>query len=115
MQSLGSAGDGRVPLSGGGAGTSVPGLMGLWHKSSPSVQETHREKWTCSLMVGAGLGLGQRRGAFPILQTVLSSEGLGLWGGMAPVICLSTPCCSQGAEKVPIRSLAVPAIWENDS
>lgn len=35
-------------------------------------------------MVGAGLGLGQRRGAFPILQTVLSSEGLGLWGGMAP-------------------------------
>lgn len=56
-----------------------PGTNGTLAQITSQCAQNTLGKGTCLAMVGAGVGLGQREGTFLILQTVLSSEGLG-WG-----------------------------------
>ena len=66
--------------------------MGHWPKSPPSVHKIHWESGLAPPWWVQGVGLGQRKGTFLLLQTVLSSEGLGWgqgWGGSLPLLMSS--------------------------
>ena len=57
----------------------LPGLMGHWPKSPPNVHKIHWEGGLAPPWWVQGVGLGQRKDTFLLLQTVLSSEAPG-WG-----------------------------------